>query len=481
VRARTSVARQFRLAGSFLRFFLITFASVATSMKHDDQITTRIAHFIAQSQWEDIPASVRHEAKRCLLNFMGAALGGARDEAIERAIAVMSPLAGPRQASVIGRPEGFDMLTAAFVNAASGNVLDFDDTHHPTVIHPTSPIAPPLLALSERQRLAGKLLLHALTLGIEVACRLGNAVTVQHYTRGWHITSTCGVVGAAAACAKILNLDAERTARALGLAANQACGFVESLGSMAKSVSVGNAARNGLFAALLAEQGYTAAPRTLEGPRGFVQVTSDAPDLGALTDRLGEHWEVTRNALKPYPSGVVLHPVIDACLALRAQAGIAARAITRVNVRGNPLLSQRADRPAPRSGREAAVSAQHTVAVCFLFGDAGVRRYTDECVNDPAVQALGAHVSVTDDPNCAVESAQVSVELTDGRTHSAHIAHALGSLSRPMSDLELEAKVRDLAASCIREGTVNAMIDTVWRLDGKDDASELLRLLAASP
>ena len=199
-------------------------------MQAVEPTTAALARFVAASRWEDIPAPVRHEARRALLNFVAAALGGSRDAAIMHAVAVLGPFSGPAQATVIGRAERFDLPNAAFLNAASGNVLDFDDTHHPTVIHPTSPVAPPLLALSESSRLSGAETLHALTLGIEVACRLGNVVTPQHDVRGWHITSTCGAVGAAAGAAKALRLDAERTAWALGHGANQACGLVESLG-----------------------------------------------------------------------------------------------------------------------------------------------------------------------------------------------------------------------------------------------------------
>jgi 2-methylcitrate dehydratase PrpD len=441
-------------------------------MATTENATATLARFITDSSWGDIPERVKHEAKRALLNFMGAALGGSHDLAIEHAIAALGQFSGPPQASVIGRTQRFDLLNAAFLNAASGNVLDYDDTHHPTVVHPTSPVAPVLLALAEHAPMSGAGFLHALILGIETACRLGQTVSPQHYVRGWHITSTCGVVGAAAAAAKALHLDLEATTNALGLGANQACGLVESLGSMAKSLSVGNAARNGMLAAWLAREGFTAAPATLEGPRGFAHVMADDPRLRALTDGLGERWEVLNNALKPYPSGVVLHPVIDACLEIMLRHRPAPDQITRVIVRGNPLLRQRADRPVPRSGREASVSAQHSVAVCFLFGDAGVTRYTEACVRDPSVQRLGNRVHVEDDAALAVESAQVSVRMNDGATYNAYVAHALGSLARPMTDAQVETKVRTLAAP--HDLSVDQLIETVWRLDAHDDATAVL-------
>ena len=431
-----------------------------------------LARFIVDSRWCDIPSPVRHATKRALLNFLGAAIGGSRDAAVERAAAALALCKGPAQASVIGREERFDLLNAAFLNAASGNVQDFDDTHHPTVVHPTSPVAPVPLALAEQHPISGAALLHALLLGIETACRLGNVVTLQHYVRGWHITSTCGVVGAAAAAAKVLRLDRAATLTALGLGANQACGVIESLGSMAKSISVGNAARNGMLSAMLAREGYTAAPQTLEGPRGFAHVMADDPRIAALTEGLGERWEIMNNALKPYPCGIVLHPVIDACLAIQAQHHPAPQDIARIVVRGNPLLRERADRPAPQSSRTASVSAQHSAAVCFLFADAGVERYTDDCALDPDVQAIGQRVCVQEDATLAIEAAEVKVYMSDGKTYEAHIASALGSLARPMTDTQLEAKVRALAA--FRHLQADRLIDIVWGLDEEDAAGEAL-------
>ena len=444
-----------------------------------DDVTATLARFLVASRWEDVPAAVRHEARRTVLNSLGAALGGCRDAAVEHAFAVLRRFAGQPEATLIGRAERTDALTAAFLNAASANVLDFDDTHLPTVIHPAAPVIPAVLAMSERMPLTGAQLLHAAILGIEVECRIGNAVSPWHYARGWHITSTCGVIGAAAAVAKLLNLDAERTTWALGIAANQACGLIETLGTMAKSVSVGYAPRNGIVAALLAQQGVTAAPHTIEGARGFVHVMGERPDLAAIGAALGTSWESARNTYKPYPCGIVLHPVIDALLELRATHALRAEAVGRVIVRGNPLLRQRTDRAAPRTGREASVSAQHTVAVCLLYGAAGIAQYRDACVTDPAVQALGARVEVEDDPSIPVGAAVVSVRTVDGRTLTGSVAHALGSLERPMSDAAIEAKVRDLASVGAPSCEVDRLIDAVWAVDRQVDAGVVARLAAA--
>jgi 2-methylcitrate dehydratase PrpD len=436
-------------------------------------LTTSLAGFVAKSRWEDVPSQVRHEAKRSLLNFFGTAIGGSRDGAVETALGVMSAFAGPGAASLIGRRERLDGLTASFLNAAAGNVFDFDDTHVPTVIHPTAPVAPPLLALAETRRIRGADLLHAFVLGVDVACRLGNAVSPGHYRRGWHITSTCGVFGAAAAAGKLLGLDARRLTWALGGAAAQSSGLVETLGTMAKSVGVGQAARGGLLAALLAQDGLTGPDQPIEGPRGFASVMSDGADLPSIVERLGERWEILANSYKPYPCGVVLNAVIDACLALRSPGP---EEIRRIVVRGHPLLAERTDRPAVTTGREAQVSAQHSVAVALLFGAAGVAEYGDDAVADPAVLALRAKVTVERDAAMAVGAARVRIELASGESRAVTVEQATGSLERPLSDAAIEAKLRALARHGCPGLDPGRLIDAVWSMDRSDDVGQIMRL-----
>jgi 2-methylcitrate dehydratase PrpD len=267
-------------------------------------VTQELARFLATHRPEDVPERVRHEAKRSLMNFFATALGGCRNEAVEILFAALAESFGPPHATIIGRSERADALTATFFNAVSANVLDFDDTHLRTVIHPTAPVAPGLFALAERRPITGAALLHAFVLGVEVECRIGNALSPGHYRRGWHITATCGVLGAAAAAGKLIRLDSGRMAWALGAAATQSSGLVENLGTMSKSVGVGNSARNGLAAALYAERGMSGPERPLEGPRGLAAVMSEGADLASVTYGLGDSWELMQNAYKPYPNGV---------------------------------------------------------------------------------------------------------------------------------------------------------------------------------
>ena len=442
-------------------------------------ITRELARFVVDSRWSSIPAAIRHEAMRALLNWAGCALGGCRDEAVDTALATLSEFAGRPQATVLGRSERLDILNATAINALSSNILDFDDTHLRTVIHPTVPVAAAVIALAERSRVTGTQLLHALILGIEVECRIGNAISPEHFDAGWHITSTCGIFGAAAACAKLLELDAQKTAWALGLAASQSAGTTGAHGSMTKSWNMANAARNGLMAALLAARGFTSTEEALEGERGFTRVFAQRRDIDEIVRGLGDTWELARNAYKPYPCGIVAHPVIDGCLSLRAEARATPDAVERIELRVHPLVKMLMGNAAPLTGLEAKLSVQHCAAAAFICGEVGVREFTDACVNDPAVVALRARVKLVEDPAMPKEAARVTVRVSGGSTFDEYVPHATGSLERPMSDEALERKFRSLAEWGWLECDTRAFIDLAWSLDKLDDSGAFAR--AAAP
>ncbi|SAL62309.1 MmgE/PrpD family protein [Caballeronia udeis] len=441
-------------------------------------ITRTLAAFVAQTQWEDIPPKVRHEAKRALVNYFAVALAGCSDPGISKAVSVYGRFSSGREAGLIGREEKTDILNAAALNAMSANVFDFDDTHLPTIIHPTAPVAAPLFALAEKLPLSGKQWLLAFVLGVEIECRLGNAVSPGHYQRGWHITSTCGVFGAAAAISKALNLDASHIAWAFGNASAQSSGLVETLGSMSKSISVGNAAGNGLLSALLAQEGFAGPERPIEGERGFLRVMSDATDadVDSAFATLGREWALLSNTYKPYPCGVVLNPVIEACLELSAAPGFSFPNVEQVTLSGHPLLRARTDRPNITLGREAQVSAQHSVAVALARGRAGLAEFTDAAVADPLLRAFASRLDFVDDPAYSVEAAQVTIVLRSGETMSRRIDAARGSLQAPLADTDLEDKLRDLAEYGGSSCRASPLIDALWALEIAPDASLPMRL-----
>ncbi|ANN71052.1 MmgE/PrpD family protein [Bordetella bronchialis] len=447
-------------------------------------ITRELVRFGAQWRWEDIPEQARHEARRSLLNYFAVALAGANDPTIDIAAGVFAGFRAGGQANVIGRGTRTDILHAASLNAMAANVFDYDDTHPATIIHPTAPVAPVVFALAQTRAVSGARLLQAFVLGAEVECRMGNALTPSHYARGWHITSTCGVFGAAIAAARLLGLDARHTAWALGSAGNQTGGLVETLGTMAKSIAVGNAARNGLLSALLARAGYAGPDQPIEGPRGVLNVLSDAPAPDRLIGDLGRRWELCRNTYKPYPCGVVLHPVIDAVLALARESMPSTMdpgRVARVDLTGHPLLRQRTDRPGVRTGRESQVSAQHAIAVCLLHGRADLAEFSDAAVADPRAHALDTRVHFHDDETCAADAVEVRITLQDGSSHVRRVEAARGSAGNPLTDADLEDKLRRL---CAHGGTgcdAQAIIDGVWGLEAATDAGALMAHAAGRP
>ena len=434
-------------------------------------VTPTLARFIVDTTWQDIPETARHEAKRALLNFFAVAIAGCRTEPVELALRTLAEFSGGKQATIVGRTERIDALGAAFLNAAGANVFDYCDTHLPTVVHPTAPLAPALLALAELRRVTGPELLLAFVLGFEIECRVGGAVSPGHYPKGWHITSTCGVFGSAAGAAKLLELNENQVAWTLGNAATQSAGLCECLGWPAKSVSVGNAARNGLFSALLADKGFAGPAEPIAGAQGFLAAMGEPPNWAALTEGLGETWEVSNNSLKPYPAGFVIHPLLDCALDWRSQHP--GEAVEKVTVRGNPLLLQRTDRPQVATGRESQVSLQHAVAAALVLGKAGLGQFTDACVNDPAVREMRGKFEVAGDPAISTIAVEMDFWTTDGKKHSVSTQAARGSSANPLKDVEIERKLLDEAKSWRPGHDMQPLIDAVWALDKSGDVSNL--------
>lgn len=442
-------------------------------------VTRTLADLPLRLRWDELPPQVRHEAKRSLVNFFACALAGVGDPAVKVAARVLARTGPAGDCTVIGSRQRFAPLQAASLNAMSANVFDFDDTHLPTILHPTAPVAPVVFALAQGRPFSGVALLEALVAGIEVECRIANAVSPEHYARGWHITSTCGVFGAAAAAARLLGLDAGQTCWAFGSASAQAGGLVETLGTMAKSIGVGNAASNGLLSALLAQEGFAGPAQPLEGPRGFLPVFGSGVRAEVLLQGIGSRWEILANTYKPYPCGVVLNPVIEACLALRPRVAAVLEQVERIELKAHPLLRQRTDRPGVASGKASQVSAQHAVAVTLARGRAGLDEFSDQAVADPALRAIGSRLAFVEDPAMGVEAAEVRLVLRDGRHFNQRVEAAHGSLASPLSDDELSAKCRELARHGGSGVAVEPLLEALWQLDRQPDAGAVMRLAAA--
>ncbi len=442
-------------------------------------VTRHLAAWAVSSRKEDVPAAIRREALRTLLNWTGCAIGGSRHETVEIAIRALKPFSGPAQASVLGRKDRLDVLNASLMNGISSHIFDFDDTDLRTIVHPAGPVAPALLALAEYRPLSGADFLHALIVGVEVECRIANAVYPQHYDIGWHITGTVGPFGAAAAAGKVLGLSEQQMVWALGLAATQPVGLREMFGTMTKSFHPGRASQNGLMAAILAGQNFTSSDQPIEAARGWANVLSTARNYREITDRLGDRYQIAFNSYKPFPCGVVIHPAIDGALQMRAENHLTAGEIDGIELRVHPLVLELTGKREPRTGLESKFSVYHAVAAAMVYGRAGEPAFSDRAARDPAVLALRERVSTTVDRAVGEDQVRIAIVLKDGRRLDKFIEHAIGSTGNPMTDAQLEAKFKSLAEGVLTADRSSRLIDFCWNMEYAADAGQLARLAAA--
>jgi 2-methylcitrate dehydratase PrpD len=444
---------------------------------HD--VTRRLAAWAVSSRKEDVPAAVRRDALRTVLNWTGCAVGGSRHETVDIAIRALKPFSGPEQASVLGRKDRLDALNASLMNGISSHIFDFDDTDLRTIVHPAGPVAPALLALAEYHPYSGADFLHALIIGVEVECRIANAVYPQHYDVGWHITGTVGPFGAAAAAGKVLGLSEQQMVWALGLAATQPVGLREMFGTMTKSFHPGRASQNGLMAALLAKQNFTSSDQSIEATRGWANVLSTARNYREITEDLGGQYQVSFNTYKPFPCGIVIHPAIDGSLQLRAEHQLTAEKIDRIELRVHPLVLELTGKKAPRTGLESKFSVYHAVAAAMVYGRVGEPAFGDQAARDPTVMALRDRVTATVDPAIKEDQMGIAVVLKDGRRVDKFIEHAIGSAKNPMTDSQLEGKFKGLADGILPPAATSRLIDFCWNLEKAPDAGQLARIAGA--
>jgi 2-methylcitrate dehydratase PrpD len=448
---------------------------------HAPAVTRILAGLVANHPAKGWPDTIDREAERTLVNWAGCAIGASREPTVETALAAVRELEPAPQATILGRGERVDIASAALLNGIAAHAFDFDDTHLKTIIHPAAPVASAAFALAERQRASGRALVDAVVLGTEIACRVGNAIYPDHYDRGWHITGTTGMLGAAAACARLLGLDVERTATALAIAASQPVGLREQFGTMTKPFHPGAAARAGLTAALLARHGFTASPRALEAPRGLMQTYSTKCDWDEITSELGLRFEIAFNTYKPFACGVVVHPAIDGCVQLRNAHRLAANDIVRVALRVHPLVLELTGKTAPATGLEGKFSVYHACAVALLLGRAGEAEFSDSMVARPDVVALRGRVSAIADAAIGEAAADVTVTCADDRTLRAFVPHAIGSRERPMTDVDLGRKFHGLVDPVLGVAAAERALGACRAIAGASSVADVAALTRPGP
>lgn len=439
-------------------------------------ITARMANYFVTARPHDLPEDARHEALRSFVNIVGCMLGGARHEAVSLADDALLEFSGKPEATLIGRGRKSDVLHAALINCFSSNIHGFNDTHDQAVVHPSGPVAAAILTLSERKRIAGPQFLLAFALGVDAVCRLSKAISVPP-AKGpisWSQTGVTAGIGAAVGAGRLLDLNVTQMQHAIGIALSEASGFRALFGSMTSSFLAAHSAHTGLRAAILAQKGFTSSETTLEGKNGFLDCFCEEPNLGALTEGLGTHFEISHNTYKPYPCGAVIHPIIDACLDLRRSHNLNPDDITAVKVRAAPKALALTDRPHPKDELDAHVSLQHWVAISFIRGTTLIEDMdTEGAVLDPGIVRFQDNVEAVADDAFEADGAEVQITLRDGRSLTSRIEHCIGSAARPMTDRELDTKFIGLAESVVGAERARDLLAMCWDVESSDDVGAL--------
>jgi 2-methylcitrate dehydratase PrpD len=421
-----------------------------------------------------IPDAVAEAAGCCLTDWVGVALRGSTEPLAEALDAVVAAAGGLPQATVLGRGRRTSALLAALANGAQSHALDFDDTHLPSIVHGSAPVAPAVLALAEWRRCPGSLALAAFVAGFEVETRIGRVIGPRLADRGWHVTAILGHFGAAAAAGKLLGLGAAQLTRALGIAGTQAAGLEQSFGTMCKPLHPGKAAMNGILAALLAREGFTGPTGMLDEPRGLAGTFLGAPDLSPALEDLGKRWEILDNSTKLYAACHLLHATIDAGRAIRQRAAPAAESIAEVECHVHPLALKVAAIPAPRSGLEAKFSAAYCAALALTLGAAAESEFA--APPDPGLAGLAGRIRPLADPALGIAEARMRVRLRDGRVLDEAVRAARGTPGRPVSRQDVEEKFRRLAGGVLPVAQTERLLETLRRFATLPDLEALVAL-----
>ena len=430
-------------------------------------VTTDFCAAMLDAAASPLPPEVSRAARRTLLNVLGTAASAAGSPAVTVLLAAAAEPGSAGDVQVPGLARTLDPYWGALVTGTAAHLDDFDDTHLATVIHPGAAALATVLSLARETAPSGAAFLGAFAVGCEAQLRIGNAISPAHYDHGWHITGTCGVFGAAVAASALLGLDAEAASRALSLAATMTLGHREAFGSMTKPLHAGKAAANGVLAARLAAAGL-AGPADPLGPGGVLEVLAAAVDRGAL----GRGWELELNSFKTYPCGVVAHPAMDAAIAVSSRIDPAE--ITAITLRCHPLVPELMGTLHPADGLRSRFSARHGVAVGLRFGRAGLTEFSDAAATAPEVARLRGLITLDPDPGVARDAAVLRIETRSADPVEVRTEHTRGSIARPLTDDELQDKVRALVTPVLGDGAADRIRDAVDNLPGAPDLTALL-------
>ena len=452
-----------------------------------EPVSTRFTSVLAtqNAAWtfEAVPLDARILVRQCLLDWIAVTLSGAQEPLTHMLAEEAREQGGFQQATVVGHGFATSCRQAALVNGAASHALDYDDVNMAFTGHPTVVLVPALLARAEASGASGADFITAFVAGYETMCRIGAALSPGHYTSGFHATGTIGTFGAAAACARLMQLDADDTAVAIGIAASQASGLKAMFGTMCKPLHAGKASADGMMAAQLAARGFTSRSDAIEAVQGFAATHGPDFDPGAALQRPANGLHLRNNLFKYHAACYGTHAAIEATRQLREQHKLSATDVTRIVVRVPASSDGVCNIATPATGLEAKFSVRHTVAMALEGIDtADIASFTDAATNNPAVVELRQRVTVDLMHQCG-DLTQAEVEIETAAGHRWRRRHDSGL---PATDLtaqqeRLEAKFRSLARPLLDEGSCDEVLDLLNRLEELPDLSPLAGLLACQP
>jgi 2-methylcitrate dehydratase PrpD len=405
-------------------------------------------------------------------------------------------LGGKAESSVLGSKLKFPVPSAALANGTSGHAQDFDDTqlsHSPDRIsglltHPTTPVLAATFALGEAMGISGKEFLTAFSLGFEVECKMAEAIHPIHYGKGYHTTGTIGAFGAATAAGKILGLSEDKMRYTLGMVASMSAGIRANFGTMTKPLHAGRAAENGVVAAQLAKLGFTSDPNVLENPWGFFKILGDGFDMEKISGKLGNPYTIVDPgvSIKPYPSGVLSHPSMNAMLDLVKEHNLKPEDVVEIHLFAGSNILNPLRYALPQTGLEGKFSLPFCLASILIRHRAGIREFSDEFVRSPEVQEMMKWVKTIYDPEIEAKGyakilSRLEVRLKDGRILKKDSGPYQGGPENPLSEAELDEKFSTCAELALPREKFSKALNLLKEIESLQDIKILIPSLTPDP
>ncbi|MYM57591.1 MmgE/PrpD family protein [Thalassovita mangrovi] len=465
------------------------------AMTKHDSLTAEAASFASGLAYEDIPADTLHIAKRCIIDGLGVMLAGTEQEALHVADRYLRDAGARPVARPVGNPNlRLSAQQAAFWNGLAGHAMDWDDTQvaegpnrpYGLLTHPTVPPLAAALALADTDHtVSGKDLITSFVAGVEVECKIAEAINPDHYNLGFHTSGTIGTFGSAAAASRMIGLNADRTAQALGGAASMAAGIRANFGSMGKPMHVGRSSENGVTSALLAQEGFTFNDEALDGKWGYLSVAGRGGEPDLVMGRFGAPFSLSEPgvSIKPYPCGVLTHPSMDAMKALMEEHALTPDDIESVTLfASNNILHPIRFRVA-QTELEGKFCMAFLLSAIILTGRAGKAEFTDAFVQSPECQAMQLRVETQFDPDIAAMGHEKILSRIEVVTKAGETIHRFsddryrGGPDNPLSDAELEGKFMDCVSGILSDAQTREVLDTIWSIETQPSARVLLDLV----